>query len=358
MTSSVVTVDHSSVNVQPTVVRNPDRSRQITVLAWAPHSRRSQLLAEQLGADMHFVHYLRESTPWLAPIRYPLQMIKTLWILRKTRPSFVIAQNPPFLCGLAVYLHGRFHAVRYALDWHSAAFERAWEWAVSIQRLLARRAVVNIVTSQHWQSLVESWGATATVLSDVPLEFPSTEPYPVQGDFAVAMVSTFSPDEPLDAILEAALQLPEIRFYITGDTNRKPRGVLDRTPANVTFTGFLPDNQYLRLLQSVDAIMSLTTRNHTMQLGGCEAVWLGQPLITSDWPLLRETFHHGTVHVANTVGGIRGGVLAVRARREELAREMKLLQDERRQMWDGFARQVRQLALGSENPLAQAGSEP
>jgi hypothetical protein len=124
----------------------------------------------------------------------------------------------------------------------------------------------------------------------------------------------------------------------------------------VTFTGFLPDDRYLGLLRSVNAIMSLTTRDHTMQQGGCEAVWLGQPLITSDWPLLRATFHRGTVYVPNTAAGIRDGVLAVRARREELAGEMNLLQCERRQMWDGFARRVRQLIQESENPFAQASS--
>lgn len=323
------------------------------VVAWMPFSPRSQLLAERLGADLHLVHYLRHSTPWLAPVRYPLQMMQTLSILWRERPALVIAQNPPFPCGLAVYLYGWFHPVRYALDWHSAAFAQIWDWAAPIQRFLARQALVNIVTNAHWQARLASWGAITTVLIDVPAQFPAAEPYPLEGAFTVAMVSTMAPDEPLEVVMQAASGLPDVRFYVTGDKARKPGAFLAQAPANVVFTDFLPREEYVRLLRSADAVMSLTTRDHTMQRGGCEAVWLGQPLITSDWPLLREAFHLGTVHVPNTVEGIQEGVGAVRAGRRELAQEMQRLQAERQQIWADFAHKFHLLGEGDENPFAQ-----
>ena len=34
----------------------------------------------------------------------------------------------------------------------------------------------------------------------------------------------------------------------------------------------------------MDGILALTTHDHTMQRGACEAVSLGVPIITSDWP--------------------------------------------------------------------------
>lgn len=324
-------------------------SPKLAVIAWAPYNRRSQLLAEQLGADLYLIHYFRYHSPRHAPIKYPLQALETLKALWQTGPNMVIAQNPPFLCGLMVYLYGRLRPVRYALDWHSAAFGHAWDWAALIQRFLARHAQVNIVTNGHWQSLITSWGATATILIDVPVSFPSTPPYPVQGDFTVAMVNIFAPDEPVETVMEAATGLSDVQFYITGDKERKPTSFLQRAPPNVTFTGFIPDEEYVGLLRSVDAVMSLTTRDHTMQRGGCEAVWLGQPLIISNWPLLKETFHRGAVHVPNTVEGIRAGVLAARARKDELAREMDQLQLKRQQMWDEFARRFHHLSQTGEN---------
>ena len=327
---------------------------KLAVVAWAPYNRRSQLLAKQLGADLHMIHFLKYQSPRYAPIKYPLQMIKTLKLLWQTQPDVVIAQNPPFLCGLAVYLYERFRPVRYVLDWHTAAFSAAWNWAAPVQRFLARKAEVNIVTDSHWRSLINSWGGMATILIDIPADFPPPQMYPVRGDFAVAMVNIFAPDEPLETVIEVATGLPDVHFYVTGDKTRKPKIFLESAPPNVTFTGFVPDNEYIALLSSVDVVMSLTTRNHTMQRGGCEALWLGQPLITSDWPLLKETFHRGTVHVPNTVSGIRAGVLAACARKDDLAREMSLLQAERRQMWDDFAHRFRWLGVTGENLFADA----
>jgi hypothetical protein len=112
-------------------------------------------------------------------------------------------------------------------------------------------------------------------------------------------------------------------------------------PANVKFTGFLPDDAYLGLLRSVQAIVVLTTRDHTMQRGACEAVSLGKPIITSDWPLLRSYFHKGTIHVDNTSRGIQAGVRKMQQEKEALERDVLLLQQERQVEW-----QEKQAILG------------
>jgi hypothetical protein len=74
-----------------------------------------------------------------------------------------------------------------------------------------------------------------------------------------------------------------------------------------------------------------------MQRGACEAVWLGQPILTSDWPVLRQAFHAGTLHVDNTVAGIRAGVVQMQTRYPQLAHEVLQLQAERRQQWQQAA---------------------
>ena len=104
-------------------------------------------------------------------------------------------------------------------------------------------------------------------------------------------------------------------------------------PANVTCTGFLPDSQYIGLLRAVDAIMVLTTRDYTLQLGGCEAVSVGQPLITSDWPFLRSFFSQGTIHVSNSGDRIREGILRVKEKRRKLQEEMIAFRTAKRHEW-------------------------
>ena len=152
------------------------------------------------------------------------------------------------------------------------------------------------------------------------LELPAGVPYPMKSGFNVAFISTFANDEPVDEVVAAAALVPEVNFYITGDTRRRPAEFFAAAPPNVTFTGFLnPNGEYLGLLRGMDAAIVLTTRNYTLQLGGCGAVAVGKPLITSDWPYLHEVFGGGTLFVPNTTEGIRDGVMDMRARHEELS---------------------------------------
>lgn len=309
-------------------------------VAWAPYSRRSQVFAQAFQGKLYCIHYLRFQAPLYAPAKYILQAIRTLQVLVTEQPRAVHVQNPPFVCGLVVSSYCLVTGSQFVLDHHSAAFGRTWDWALPIQKMLARRAVTNIVTTQHWAEIVRSWGAHALIMGDPFLALPPGQAFPVGSGFNIVFVSTFASDEPLEAVLQAATRLPQVHFYITGDAKRKPKSFHDSLPANVTCTGFLPDAQYLGLLRAADAIMVLTTRDHTLQLGGCEAVSVGQPLITSNWPFLRDFFPRGTVHVDNTAEGIRDGILAMMKERARFKSEMATLRDDKRQEWNAQSAQL------------------
>ena len=50
-----------------------------------------------------------------------------------------------------------------------------------------------------------------------------------------------------------------------------------------------------QIFKNADILMSLTTRENTMQCGGNEALSLGKPLITSDTRFLRQHFSKGCI---------------------------------------------------------------
>lgn len=329
---------------------NDRRAGPWVFIAWAPYARRSESFARELGAELCLVHYLKFQNPPYAPVKYILQSMRTIQVLFSKRPNVVFVQNPPFVCGLAVYLYCRTSGADFVFDHHSAAFASVWDWVLPVQRFLARHAIANIVTNQHWAEIIRSWGAFGLIMSDPFLELPQGEAFVVGPGFHIAFVSTFAPDEPLDAVLDAAVQLPEVHFYVTGDTKRKPDNFLDGLPANVTCTGFLPDTQYIGLLKAVDAVMVLTTRDHTLQLGGCEAVSLGKPLITSNWPYLREFFAKGAVYVDNSAKGICDGVLEMRQKREELEKEIITFRQESRREWGSQLMQLEQIIADMRSP--------
>jgi len=303
-------------------------------IAWAPHSRRSEVFAKAFQGKLHCIHYLHSHKPLYAPVKYVLQALRTLQVLFKERPKVIHVQNPPVICGLVVSFYCSVTDAKFVFDHHSASFSKVWDWALPIQKRLARRAVTNIVTTQHWADIVNSWGAHALIMGDPFLALPPDIAFPVRTGFNIAFISTFSADEPLEDVLRAAVELPQVHIYITGNPKHNPKNLHYPLPTNVTFTGFLPDAQYVGLLKAVDAVMALTTRNFTLQLGGVEAVSTGKPLITSDWPFLCEFFSRGTVYVDNTSNGIRDGILAMINEHARLKSEIVTLRDEKRRLWD------------------------
>lgn len=280
-----------------------------TYISWTRFDHRSILLSKQLDASVHFVYYGQQGKYLQAPWRYIVQGIKTWKILTQERPQIIFVQNPPIFCALLVFLYCKRYNSHYVIDSHTAAFlSPKWRFTLELHRFLSRKALVTIVHNESISNFVKPWGCNYFVLSEVLKGYPPGKKYPLDASFNIAVISAFAEDEPLDIVLDAANQLPDITFHVTGDSNGIEHSLLAKKPENLRLTGFLPYEQYIGLLQGVDLILDLTTRNHTILSGAFEAVSLGKPLITSDWPVLRKQFPIGTIHVNNSVEGLCNGV--------------------------------------------------
>jgi glycosyltransferase involved in cell wall biosynthesis len=299
-------------------------------ITWYPSCRRSDTLAAWLGGRSHLIHYLDFKRPLHAPVKYVLQTCVTWWRLWRERPAVVLVASPPIVAAVAVRIYARCFDVPYVIDAHTGVFDdRRWTWLSTATRWLSRGAAATIVTSDTLAARVRGWGATAVVIGDVPVAFPDADPADLGPGFHVVVVNTFSEDEPIGEVIEAARALPGCRFHVTGNPRHARNRWTGDTPPNVKMTGWLSEEAYGRLLRAANVVVCLTTHDLTMQRGGYEAVALERPLITSDWPLLRETFHRGTIHVDNTKRGIESAIQAVRERANELQCEMRALHAER-----------------------------
>lgn len=303
-------------------------------IAWAPHSRRCEMISREFRTRHYLVHFLGFKAPLHAPFKYVLQAIRTFYILLFERPNAVHVQNPPFFCGLTVYLYTLISGAVFVLDHHSAAFAKRWNFGLPLTRFLARQAISNIVTNRHWSGIVRSWGAHALIMGDAFLALPEGDPYPVRDGFGICYICTFSPDEPVKEVIQAAADLPDVNFYVTGDPDQLSKFWKGALPFNVILTGFLPENKYTGLIRSVDGLMSLTTRDFTLQQGGCEAVAIGKPLITSDWPYLHEFFPDGTIYVDSTRESIREGIEEMRREAAKLEPKMCVFREKGRRDWE------------------------
>ena len=306
-------------------------------LVWGPpsHGPRSRVFARKLGIkELHFVYSTTKRGLLVAPYKYSYQAIKTLILLFRKRPRVVFIQSPPSFAVLFVYLYCVLTNGRYIVDAHSAALMSSyWTRPRWLYAFLARKAVTTIVTNEHLQATIEQQGGQAFVLRDIPTTFPEGGSFPLNGEFNVVLVNTFADDEPLAEVLSAAADLEGVQIYVTGKKSRAGDNFPQSYPKNVHFTDFLPNAAYYALLRGSQAVMCLTTRNHTMQRGACEALSLGKPIITSKWPLLETYFHKGTVHVDNSVPGIQAGVREMQAAYGRYQAEIKQLQKDQQQEW-------------------------
>jgi glycosyltransferase involved in cell wall biosynthesis len=303
-------------------------------VVWSPRYKgtRSAWIASELGMPEPDYVAPTAGRGWrAAPLKYPRQLVSTLATLVRRRPRVVFVQSPPSFATWTAALYASMARAALVIDAHSDAFERGiWTRPRGHNALVARRAAVTIVTGPHWAEVIAEMGGRAAIVPAVPTPLSVGDPPPLSG-FNVAVVTTWAADEPMEAIFEAARACPAATFHVTG----RGRG-LERygdLPPNLMLTGFLDEPTYNGLLANADAVMCLTTRDHTMQNGAAEALYLGTPIITSDWAVLRDYFSRGTLHVDNSAAGIAAAVQQMMEQGPALRAEVRALRDEIAQRW-------------------------
>jgi glycosyltransferase involved in cell wall biosynthesis len=313
-------------------------SEATAIIFWGPHSRHAVDIAEHLGGTLHLVHVNGMSWrrfSFLAPLKYLLQTLQTWAILLRRRPAAVYVIITPTFAALAVYLYSLLTGVPFVMSVHGHSLtSRKWAWTIPLQKFLARRALKTVVNEPEYARIFSGWGARVVVLERCPIRrAPVRVVAPQPGRFLVTMVSIFAVDEPVDLVVEAARQLPEVEFAILGDPQRAAPGLVEGAPANVRFPGYLSGDEYWDLLRSSNAVLTLTSEPLSLVSGGVESMALGRPTIVSRQETLVEYFTKGAVFIDHTVESVVSGVTEARAREEQLTAEIRQLADEKQRRW-------------------------
>jgi len=345
--------------------------QNVIFISWAENCSRSDHLARLLGGKSYMIYAgwlgSRPATIWL---KYIIQIWQTLRLLWRERPRVVLVMVPPIFAALPVYLYCKITGNRFATDNHTAALTmKRWQRLKFLHGWLEKRAVCNIVTNDRLQHLQQTWGVPpekTLLIGDLPAQFSEIAAPPVfnhsgfagaggNGNhnpefFTVTAICSFSADEPLDNIFQAAAQLPDVNFYCTGKLKDAPPEIFQRKPKNVTLTDFLAVPQYAGLLKASHGVMVLTTRDHTMQRGAYEAMALGTPIITSDWPLLRQTFAQGSLFVDNSPQSIVDAVQQLRTNWPKFKAAIQAQRAQRHAAWTEKEKALRRiLSLPEKN---------
>lgn len=300
---------------------------------WSAHCSRSENFSKRVG--MKFLRrHRRHRGPASLLLKYVYQFGATTWDLMRERPRVVWCMSPSTFTVLPVWAYCKLMGAKFGIDAHTGAFEGTpWAKLRALQFFLSRQAEVTAVTNGYLSGLVEAARGRAMLIPDVPTELEAPARRDFGPGFHAVYVASFSADEPIDMVLEAARLTPEVTIWITGKPKGKAIDSLKQAPANVKLLGFLSRADYLGALAGADVVVALTTRDHTMQRAAYEAIYLGTPVVVSDWPILRENFGEGGLWVRNDGASLSEAWKTAIARREELRQRAAQLREKKLARW-------------------------
>jgi colanic acid/amylovoran biosynthesis glycosyltransferase len=304
-------------------------------VAWS-RSDRAPELAEAVGADAHVVFFPSLVSPSRVPLRYVASTAITFAFLLRRRPRVVVATNPPIIPATLALLLGRFWGAELILDSHPRGFglkgSTVGKLFAPLHRYLIRHARATIVASPTLVETVRRAGGRPLVVHEAPPHWRIDSMAEIRGRPTILWVSIFASDEPVTVVLEAARQLPECDFLITGDRRRCPEDLYRSAPGNVTFTGFWPAEGFRHLIESSSVLLVLTTEPASVPRAAFEAVEGLRPLVLSRWPDLQAIFP-GAELVDNDPEDIARGIRAVLSNFAALNANALNLREDQRARW-------------------------
>jgi len=267
--------------------------------------------------------------------KYVLGLLTTIGILLRERPLLIFCQNPSLILSAFLVTIRKLARFRVVVDAHNAGLfpKEGQSYPLGLlSRYVQRNADLTIVTNVGLQDYVEKNGGRAFILQDKIPAIPQRAPKELSDRFNLLFICSYGYDEPYEQVFKAAQYLgPEVHIYVTGNYRKKnidPASV----PGNVTLLGYVSEDEYVEMLNSVDATIDLTTRENCLVCGAYESVAVERPQILSDTDALRSYFRKGAIYTAHTAHAIAESVhklIAGKDRLEQETRELKqLLRDE------------------------------
>ena len=299
----------------------PGVGRRSLYLVWKRECHRSAMTARAFGIPIRYIAPFSGQSTVAKVMRYITSSFCTAWALVRQRPDNVFLLNQPLPLVLIVSLYARLTRARFVLDCHSAPY--AWKTgaARSLYAAATRGALANLNHNRADQSAAEAMGGTTFLIPEIPLSLPKPEARPNLHRPNAMVVCSFMADEPLELILAAARLQPKTMFYFSGNWRRRAAELMD-VPKNIILLGYLSRESYVAYLATTDAIVTLSVRDHIMQMAAEEALALGRPLVTNRSAILEEVFGDAALFVPLEAQALASAILEAQTNGLELSRRM------------------------------------
>ena len=316
-------------------------------VAWTRYIRRPESMQPFFGYELFFLPAASKGLLQKFLV-YLANSMKTVLLILRHRPNDLWIQLAPvFPLYIAVLAKFLISDLRLVADCHNSMFGARWAGFPFANRCLNRCDAVLVHNEEVFRSASRAGIAPDALLlletrpAQLDCSLVDTTPArELYSDPWVLVPTSFSGDEPISALIQAARLAPEITFVVTGDP-RRADGLHDLTdrPENFTLTGYLSKAELDQHLCAAEVIMGLTTADDVQLSVANEATGAEKAMVISDTPLLRRMFDSGAVYVDGMdpmaiVDGVREALNS----REALVKGTRELRERRAQRWLGQAR--------------------
>lgn len=299
-------------------------------ITWESHVR-SRVLAEALGATLFEVAIRRHRI-----VRYVFSVQKTIQLLLREQPGVVISQNPSLILSVVLAAMRPLLGYRWIVDAHNEAvrpFIHQHALVVVVSRAILNAADLTIVSNAALANDVAKHGGRAFVLPDGLPTVPDVEHRQFGTGFHVLAIATFAPDEPIDAIIDAARTLPtDVHIHFTGNPHRATSR-LPECPNNVHFLGYLPERDYWAAILGCDVVLDLSLMPDCLVCGAYEALAAGKPMILTDNRATRDLFGEVSIVADPTPAAIRNALIGATVARDRIAAILPDARDDYSARW-------------------------
>jgi glycosyltransferase involved in cell wall biosynthesis len=305
-------------------------------VVWTKFQRRAETICGIMGIELFYVPRPFASQ-WLLPLSYLHQAWQTLVFIASRKPDEVWIQTPPtflphLLVGARALLRGPW---RIVVDCHNATFRVPWNRMPLLLDAINRCDRIAVHNEEVFETAV-SVGLSPTLLEIVEDPPANLKVRCATDDRTITIVTpcSFREDEPIEELLGTARRLPLCSFYLTGDVERAHRrGLVAQAPSNVTFTGFMPVEEFDRLIERAHVVLGLTTIEGIQLSVANEAVGAGRALVLSDTSVLRKLFGDAALFSRNTSDALVTTIETALRQREHLQARSEILRERRLADW-------------------------
>lgn len=304
--------------------------------------RRNIGLANAVHARLFMSEY--NNLRWL---RIPREFLRSWNLIRKERPTICFTMNPSIFASWWLSILAKFYRFLLISDLHTLNIKIS-----GLKKNLflfffnsgIRRSDIVIVTNKYYRQSIVSLNPNVVCIPDALPTIRQSAMISLKKDsktrkkMQVLFICSFGPDEPVSEILSIDSSLDGFEILVSGDW-RKEYKVPPET-RNIRLIGYVSQEEYDRILCSVDGIMVLTREEGCLCCGAYEAFSAGKSLILSHTQALEDFFGKAPIYTENNSKSI---LSALRILRAEKTNRATLIINERPTLQRKFNEGIREL---------------